>query len=294
MRYCRAARRLAIVSLTAVVSIGPLFGCAGPKKVEIWISPISLSANAAGLEISPQLFEHLVAVTNLSRLELKELGLGPPRTGVSFMLWEDDVQKLLNLDRNADFQRYVDYFDKSFGDYSGGVEDSTWRSTAAFEGFILDAISFGGFDQEGEISLRKSLKEAAEEGKGPEQIIARATAHQLLLEARRGAVRKARGYRQLAQALERELNEGDLQQNVELVVDIGTSARRPTISPLSFVTMRCAKEPGNRVKSTFVFYERRRACDDFGVCRVESLAALNNGPEYRELYFSFEYCRDTE
>ena len=38
-----------------------------------------------------------------------------------------------------------------------------------------------------------------------------------------------------------------------------------------------------------MFYERRRACDDFGVCRVESLAALNNGPEYRELYFSLRY-----
>ena len=283
MRCSSAAIRLALVSFTAVVFIGSQAGCAGPKAVHTWISPISLSANVPGLEVSPQLIERLAVRTELSRSEIEDLGL---RIG---KLREEDVRKLLNLERTSAVSRYVEYFDTAFGDSPEQTESIVWQRTAETEDFIADAISLGGFDWNRELYLRKSLKKAAGEGDNPEQIEARMAAYQLFREARRGAVRKARGYRQFVETLGLELDRREFDQNVGMVVDIRTSVERPTISPLSLVTMRCAEEPGVGTIPTLVFHERRRKCDDFGVCRVESVAALDDGPEYEALFMALKF-----
>ena len=280
MRCSSTAIWLAIVSLTAVVSIGPRAGFAGSPSNRAWISPISLSANLPGLKISPQLIERLVLRTDLNRSEVEQLGL---RVGE---LSEQDLRNLLDSEPYLVPQRYIRYFDMRFEDASKQPGSKVWKSVSGLESFIRDAISLGGFDRQEETRLRQSLMKAAKKGDKPEQLEARTKVYQLLLEARMGAVRKARGYRQLVDTLEIELDgRREFDWNIALVVDIRTNAKRPTISPLSLVTMRCAGEPD----AEFVFHERRRECDEFGVCRIEAVAAVDDGPQYKALFRALRY-----
>lgn len=278
MRCRSAAIRLAVVSLMAVLSVGPWAGFAGSAAAETFISPISLSANVPGLTISPKLIEQLIVRTGLSRSELELLRLQPRK------LDEEDVQRLLESEREFTLSRFVRFFDIRFRGSSEQEKSSVWRSVGRVKGFISDAISLGGLDQERKDILRDSLKKAAKKGDDQEQIEARVTAHQLLREARDVAVRRARGYRQLIDALGLKLGRRDLEQNIGMILEVRTSAQRPTISPLSRVTIECAKWSDTGMIPKLVFRERRRECGDFGVCRVESIATLGDGPGFIALF----------
>lgn len=270
--------RLTKVSLMAVVSIVPQAGFAVSAAAEIFISPVSLSANVVGLAISPKLIEQLIVRTGLSRSELELVHLRPGT------LDEHDVQKLLDSEREFTLSRYVGFFDSRFRGSSEQEKSSVWQRVSKVENFISDAISLGGFDEKRTNLLRESLTKAAKNGDKSEQIEARVTAYQLLLLARDVAVRRARGYRQLIDALGLKLDRRELEQNIGMVVEIRTSAKRPTISPLSRVTLECDEKTGVKPEMVFVFHERRRKCDDFGVCRIESVAAVTNGPDHEVVF----------
>ena len=69
-------------------------------------------------------------------------------------------------------------------------------------------------------------------------------------------------------------------QNVSLVVEIRANVKRPTISPLILVTMKCVPPPDPEL----VFREQKRVCDDLGICRVESIATLDDNSNLLDLF----------
>lgn len=274
MRRCTTFAGIAIVSLMITLNIKPQPGFAGATTPEIWISPISLSANQPGMELSKPFIELLVVRTELSITELEMLGI---RVG---KLSEEDVQKMLELIRLSGNNQYIRYFDMRFGVSSEISQPEIWRHISQIEPFISDAISLGNFDGPKETRLRRLITTAAEDGKDPGQASARSEAYQLFLEARKSADRKARAYQKLSQLLDFELENRVFNKNVGMVVDIRANVKRPTISPLSLVTIRCDKKSSPE----WVFREHKRVCDDLGICRVESIATLEHNPDILALF----------
>jgi len=268
---------VAIAILMIAFTIKPQTGFAlFDTAPEVWISPISLSSNSPGIEFSRQSIELLVVRTELSYQELEKLGI---RVG---LLEEEDVRKLLDSISELDSNRYIRFFDIRFGESSEISTPKPWQQISEVEPFILDAISLGDFDNNKQTRLRRSLKTAAENGQSSEQISARSQAYQLLFEARQTAARKARAYRKLFQSLDLELEKRVFENTIGMVVDIRTSGKRPTIAPVSLVTIQC--DNGPRTGVNLVFKERKRACDDVGICRVESIATPKDNPDSNALF----------
>jgi hypothetical protein len=242
-----------------------------------------MSANTPGLEISDKAMERLVSQTELSYSQLETLGLRPGKID------EQTIRKLLQLDSEDDSvsRRFIDFFDANVGrpqERAKTAETIDWSMISVLDAFIEDAVTLGGFDKTRADQLRNALKEAARKGDEPAQIRARSTAYVLLSEARQTAVRTARGYRQLVAALKRELEGREFVPNIGMVIEIRTSAKQPIISPLSFVTMECGQNPRGNSAPMLVFDQRRRDCNEFGVCRVESIAEVSKGPEYEVVF----------
>ena len=270
---------LANYCLVALISTAPQNVLAEAAHEDTWISPVALSANAAGLTISQQLFGRLVVRTEFSSKELGDIGFGIGKVD------DENVKKLLDSgSMQSDAARYIEYLDSSI---SGPDADAF--SFNVPDGFVDDAIALGGFDAERAEELRDTIFLAAKRGNKQDQLEARARAFRWFQEARQEAVRKSRARRQLLEELEVELNGWQFNKNVGMVVDIRTSIERPTISPLSLVTLQCEGESGNVDAPAMVFHEQSRYCDPYGVCRIESAATIDDSSTHNDV---FESLRD--
>jgi len=195
---------------------------------------------------------------------------------------EKQTARLLSLADDSRIRNFIEYFDQGLARSQDRAQARNWKSIGLVEPFIEDAVNFGGFDSIREDELRQALSLAATEGDSPEHVQARATSFKLLSDARQAAVKTARGYRQLVDLLRRDLESREQVKNIGLVVEVRTVNRQPTLSPLSMVSMECASGPRPQ---KLVFSLRRRTCNDFGVCRVESSADIaKGGVEYQAVF----------
>lgn len=244
---------------------------------EVWISPVSLTANEPGLELSEAFIELLVVRSELTYPELEKLGIRPG------MLPESAVRTLLESLSDFNTSRYIRFFDATFGETSDlSLPNNVWQRISEFDSFISDAIVLGDLDEKKEGLLRRSL-EIAGKGEGTTEIFsARSQAFRLLLDARTNASRKARAYRKLSQALDLELSKRVFEQSIGMVVDIRTKAKRSTISPVSLVRIQCNDK--EKPSLNLIFRERKRECDELGTCRVESISTLRDNQDALHLF----------
>ena len=267
-----------------VTSLAALFGfLAGAGQAQILadppdakISPIALSANVPGIEITQAMINRLAAQSELTIKQLESLGLVAGE--------KHDAQGIAKIIRSTDdfrARRYIELVDGSFGKVQDRADVRNWQSIAKLEPFIQDAVSLGGLDSNRERRLRQTLEAAAVDGDVPEQVEARATAYAMLLDVRQVALKTARGLRQASELLRKELESREFVQNIGLVVELRTTAKQPTISPLSLVTMQChSAAPAPML----VFSQRKRECNDQGVCRIESIAEVSKGNDYKAVF----------
>ncbi len=245
-------------------SISPSIDFQNSRANEVWMSPISLSANRAGIRITPELLERLSLKTGLKRTELEKIGL---KEGELSQL---QFRKVLENDLEGAADRFSGYFDRNFSP-SSDFDGEFWARIKGVRGFINDAIKFSNFDSEKSKSFMESLEVAAEDGSDTRHELARSETFETLTLVRRDVARKARAYSELAEALRTENDSRYFESNVELTIDIRTNVVRPTISPISIVSVSC--ESGQRYEE-MVFSEKSRVCDDFGVCRMEFFAGV--------------------
>lgn len=281
MKITTATSLRASMRLSALLYMLPavVLAQAQSESPDTRISPIAMSANVPGLEITANTINRWSTQTELSSKQVESLGL------VQGKLEEKDIRKLLLSADDSPARRYADFFDGIFGKPQDRADARNWKSASTFEVFIKDAVRFGGFDRERERELRDALTVAATAGDGPDQVKARGTAYRLLSEARQAALKTARSYRQLVDLLKRELESREFaqNQNIGLVIEVRTSAKQPTLSPVSIVTMECGPKSSGSAP-TLVFAQRKRECNDQGVCRIESIAETNKGREYRAVF----------
>ncbi|MBI3527861.1 MAG: hypothetical protein HY067_07820 [Betaproteobacteria bacterium] len=280
MNIAGITSRLSLICLGALVCAVPAYVSAQSKSEDTTISPISMSANIPGLEISPNTIERWATQAELSLQQVEKMGLRPGYYD------EMGIRKLRKIGGDQDLRRFIEYFDLEFGKTIDNVSLGTWERVSTLDAFIEDAVTFGDFDSRREADLRNSLRDAANEKIDDEtRIKARSVAYRILSDARLAAVRKSRGYRLLADVLKRELEGREFVKNIGMIVEIRTSAKQPTISPVSLVTMECeSSDSANRDLPTLVFTQRKRDCNEFGICRVESIAEVSKGPSYKTVF----------
>lgn len=245
------------------------------------ISPISMTANSAGLEITSKILDRWSSQTELTVEQLASLGLVPGK------LDEGRYKQVLGSDlerRARNFGEFVDRgvfrFDRNQFSPSSREFTPSWDFLSSTEDFIADAVYFGNFDAVSEQRLRAALREASQE-KAPNELGASTTAFKMLSDSRVGAIKFSRGYRQLTELLRRELGAREAVRNIGLVLEVRTKGReQATISPLLRVTTICNKGP----KIEILFAQRRRDCNDLGVCRVESVAEVPGNDNYELAY----------
>jgi hypothetical protein len=198
-------------------------------------------------------------------------------------LGEESIHKLLDLGDDSQSRRFIGFFDQLFGKPIDNLPpEIAWSGAASEPAFIQDAVELGEFDSKREEELRTAVMSATYEPDTATRNRFRATAFRLLSEARQSAARRARGYRQLVEVLKLESRE--FVQNIGMVIEIRTAARQPTISPLSLVTMECRSDSLKGSAPTLRFTQRKRECNEFGVCRVESIAEVKDQREYQAVF----------
>ena len=253
----------------------------GAQSSLVSISPISMTANAGGLEVTKATLEKWAAQTELTTDQLESFGVGAGK-------WDETLlRKVVGsaLERRArTFSEFVDRgvfrLDRNSTMQASAEFAPSWGFLATSEEFIADAIYFGKFDRDKELRLRAALRSASQE-KGINDLGSSTVAFTLLSDSRIGAIKVSRGYRQLTEILRRELNVQEAVKNIGIVMEVRTKGReQATISPVSRVTLNCATGS----KSTLVFSQRRRDCNELGVCRVESLAELTGNSSYESVY----------
>ncbi len=243
------------------------------------ISPIALSANVPGLEFTAPTINRLATQSELNTKQLESLGLV-----AGGKLDDAAIRKVFQMADDFPARRFVDFFDGAFGKPQDRADASNWKAASTLEGFIKDAVLFGGFNADRERDLRAALETAGVPGDEPDQVKARGTAYRMLSEARQASLKTARGYRQLVDLLRRELEGREFVQNIGLVVEVRTGGKQPTLAPVSLVTMECNPKPGAPAP-TLVFTQRKRDCNEQGVCRIESFADIaKGGRDYKVVF----------
>jgi hypothetical protein len=240
---------------------------------DVKVSPIAMSANEPGLELTPAMIDRLATQSELTAKQLESIGLVPGKL---------DDAAIRNVFRIADdypSRRFVEFVDGTFSKPQDRADAKNWESVSKVEAFIVDAVTLGGFDAQRARQLRETLETAAIAGDLPAQVAARNTAYRLLSEARQTALKTARGYRTVVELLKRELDGREFVQSIGLTLEVRTNAKQPTLAPVSIVTMECV----NRSKVSLVFLQRKRGCTDLGVCRIESSADLKS-TESKEVF----------
>jgi len=246
---------------------------------EIKISPISMTANDSGLEITSKNIDRWIEQTELSPKQLEALGL---KAGI---LNESLIRNLFTIGDDIQSRRFIDYFDSAVQFKSEFVSQQfpqtlfaaateQWQSLLTYDRFLEDAIAIGGFDQGWGVRLRNELIDADKSGDPAVQVRALNKVRAQLYEVRQAAVRRARGYRQLAEILRRELSNREFHPNIAFVVEIRSASRQPTIAPLTEVTLECTTD-SSKTSSTILFTQRKRDCNEYGVCKIESMALVS-------------------
>ena len=251
-------------------------GGRGPGKgfgpgVEPTVSPISMSAAKPGIEVTQAVIDRWALQTDLQSTHFKLLDVAPATIS------ERDLRTLLESPVDLRAQRFVDLADR----HILRADRSTWGTESgralmlALSNeslFIKDIVDFGGLDPKQTEALLAKMQTGDLESS--------AYFTKVVADARQGAVRFSRGYRQLTEILRKELDGRDMSASITLVVDIRAPGRQPTISPLTHVTMKC----GRQGAPVLVLDQKRRDCNDFGVCRIESSAPITKGGEYQQVY----------
>jgi hypothetical protein len=246
-------------------------------SLDVKISPIALSANVPGIEITQATINRLAAQSELTVKQIENLDV---------VAGKYDTQGIAKMIRSADdfpARRFVEFMDGNFGKVQDRAEVRNWQAVAKLEPFIEDAVTLGGLDPSQEQKLRSALEAAAVDGDTPQQVAARGTAYALLSDVRQAALKTARGFRQVSELLRKELESREFVQNIGLVVELRTTAKQPTISPLFLVTMECDLKTAKPAPK-LVFSQRKRECNDQGVCRLESIAEVSKGNEYMAVF----------
>jgi len=237
------------------------------------ISPISLSANVPGIEITQVMINRLAAQSELTVKQIENLGV---RAGKYDAL---GIAKILRSVDDFRARRFIDFMDGTFGKVQDRAEVRNWQAVAKVEPFIEEVVSLGGLDSDQEKNLRSTLETAAVDGDAPQQVAARSAAYTLLSNVRQTALKTARGFRQVSELLRKELESREFVQNIGLVIELRTAAKQPTISPLLLIAMQCDSKT-TAPAPKLVFSQRKRDCNDQGVCRLESIAEVSKGNEY--------------
>ena len=176
----------------------------GAQSSLVSISPISMTANAGGLEVTKATLEKWAAQTELTTDQLESFGVGAGK-------WDETLlRKVVGsaLERRArTFSEFVDRgvfrLDRNSTMQASAEFAPSWGFLATSEEFIADAIYFGKFDRDKELRLRAALRSASQE-KGINDLGSSTVAFTLLSDSRIGAIKVSRGYRQLTEILRRE------------------------------------------------------------------------------------------
>lgn len=253
--------------------------------LETKISPISMSANSPGFEVTQRTLDRWVAQTDLSYKQLDTLGI---RTGV---LDEAAVRRLLDSEVEFRARGFVDFVDNVLRGERGSLSRVNndnltipWSTLNSIEPFLRDAVQFGGFDTKQETRFREAITSAALLPKEGGNFESAAIATKMILDARQGASRLARGYRQLVDLIRKELEGREASASVVFVFEVSTSTRQPTLAPIVQVTLRCG--PSDPI--VLVFDQKKRECNDSGICKVEATASVSKGSGYRSVYDSLK------
>ena len=267
--------------LSVLLNAVPASALAHDKKIPR-ISPIEMTANAPGIEISGKTIDRWVSDTGISSKELSALGLQAGKLGPS------EIAESRAAVETADAQgrAFVEFVDQEFGKSAEKVKARVWSWAHGADSFAEEISEMGRFEGSRKKELRRLFDDAATAADAEVQSTARFNAHRLVSEARQSAVQRARGYRLLAEALDRESGGLDAVENIGMIIEIGSSEKQPTISPVSRVGMDCKSSVFQTYPApeSLVFTRRKLDCNDSGVCRVESIAEVTKGPEYEDVY----------
>lgn len=238
---------------------------------EARVSPISMSPNTPGIDVTDKMIERWGLQAELSKRQLEAVGVKSGKL-------DTDRMRTILFDLDFRAKRFIDYVDINIGrslgeplrsDIQTSNRPINWNDLAILDDFIADAVTFGGFNTQREDEFRRALQDAASQNESIERSRARIAASRLLGEARNSAARVARGYKIFGDILRRELETRESVRNVGLVMEVRSlTTKQPTISPLTRVTMRCGGEPDLGL----LFTQRKRECSELGVCRIESFA----------------------
>jgi len=279
-------------SFLFVFSIGfSLFTCPVISSAGITISPISMTANTPGIDVTSMKIENWSVQTELTPKQLEGLGL---ELGI---MNDSMINKLSALGDDGQSRKLIDFLDSmiQFRSERSSQSNATfdqpshepWRTlskASTVYNFIQESVIIGRFDNTWESNLRNSLADAALDGNADPQVAARNIVRAKLFEARQSAVRRARSYRQLADIIRREAENRELVKNIAMVVEISAGPKQPTISPRSEVTFECTSEPSTKKPSTLIFMQRKRDCKESNVCSIESIAKVSMGEDYEYIY----------
>ena len=280
----RSVRSISFFSAAVLFYFGyTLIALAG----DITVSPISLSANTPGVEVTQKTLERWSAQTELSLEQMAQLDLKPG------IMDEALINKLTVIGEDAQSKKFVDFIDSMVQfrndrtQQTAGPDLSSsepWRTLLTVDQFYKDVAAIGGFDDQWVNELRTTLTTASKSGAANAQVSARNLARVKLFEARQRAVKRAKSYRHLADLIRRETEGREVTKNIAMVVEVRSGARQPTIATRSEVTMECEADKSREKAPTLQFVQRKRECNDAGVCKVESIADISKGADYEYVY----------
>jgi hypothetical protein len=264
----------------------PALSWAQSTGADVRLSPAHLAVVQPNLVVTEAMLRRLVAVTELTEEQLKRFGFG---VGT---LSANQLKEIVEASEDRTARVFVEYFDAMSGRNLGPVVTSAksvslpltvWRDFND-EAFIADAVELAQFGASQKTQLVQALRAAVQDTESADRVRAQSTAMKMLEESRRGAIRRARGYKLLVDEVKKEMDTRDFIKGIGLAVEIGAGERQPTIAPLTLAKLSCKGSPD----ADLVFTQRLKDCGTRGVCRVESIASVGDKKSYGEVFRSLE------
>lgn len=259
---------------------------------DIQLATASLYAVKPGLTVTEATIRRWTSATELSEEQLKMFG---------FQIGTVDEAKLkefLEASEDRQARRFVDYYDsyvQGMPSSQGGLNSRTdkfgkmlgnayvWKELS-IPAFVQDAVELGQLDEEKHNQLVEALKIADQEAESAEVTRARLQAIRIFDDVRRSGVKRARGYKLLAEAVKNDWEGRDFRQSIALMFEVGSAQRQPTIAPLTIANLQCADGPQGEI----VFVQRRKDCNDRGVCNVDAIASVQDNARYKAVFTALE------
>jgi len=262
------------------------------RQADIRLSPASLSAVHPGLTVTEATIRRFIAATELSEEQLRKFGFGIGS------LDEEKLRAFIETSEDRQARRFIEYYDLYVGNtattralnafsaekFPKQLGEAFGWKELNFKPFVDDAVELGQFESGKRAELVEALKIATGNSDSPDTVRARATASRMLDESRRAAVKRARGYKLLTDAVKKEMEGRDFLQSIALVVEVGSGDHQPTIAPLSFANLQCTSGPQGEI----VFTQRQKDCNERGICKVDAAASIADKPNALAIFKALE------